>query len=195
MQLNAILLSLFAAAASAAPTGSSCPAPERKFGIMALRSASPIHFAPASASQGKLGFNFPASKIDAQCTDGKTRTDAIFTIKDGELYLYGKDQVQQIYVDRSGMGQGVLGYFNKGVENPPRNGELKGWAVDSEDNLTFSGTTLQACPGADNAWHIWLSGVSKPAGAEGCLGFTARVVTKSDAVQCTYSTFNAGTAA
>ncbi|KAK3304183.1 uncharacterized protein B0T15DRAFT_232133 [Chaetomium strumarium] len=187
MQLNAVVLSLFAAAASAAPTDSS----ERKFGIMALRSASPIHFAMAGASQGKLGFNFPDSKNDAQCTDGQKPTAATFTLKDGELYLYGSDQVQQIYVDRSGMGQGVLGYFNKDVSRPPRNGELSGWSVDENDNLTFDGTPLKACPGTDNAYYIWASGADKPAGIEGCLGFSARTVTKSDAVQCTYSTYSA----
>ncbi|KAK4233247.1 hypothetical protein C8A03DRAFT_39059 [Achaetomium macrosporum] len=184
MQLNAVLLSLFAAAASAAPAGD-----ERKFGIMALRSASPIHFAPAKATQGKLVFNLPDSKMDAQCTDGsKGEKGAIFTLKDGELYLYGKDQVQQIYVNRSGMGQGVLGYFNKDTSNPPRNSELKGWAVDATENLTFDGTGLLACPGGDDAFYIWASGVDKPAGIEGCLPFSARTVTQNDAAECTYST-------
>jgi hypothetical protein len=107
MQLSAILLSVFAAAASAAPTtGKSCPAPARKFGIMALRSASPIHFAQVSASQNKLVLNQPEDKLDAQCADGKARRDAVFYIKDSELYLYGNDDtVQQILVDRSGMGR------------------------------------------------------------------------------------------
>lgn len=107
MQLTTVLLSVFAAAASAAPaSGSSCPAPTRKFGIMALRSASPIHFAQASATQNKIVLSLPESKLDAQCTDGKARRDAIFYLQDGELYLYGnKDKVQQFFVDRSGMGK------------------------------------------------------------------------------------------
>lgn len=106
MQLTTVLLSLFAAAASAAPSGS-CPAPTRKFGIMALRSASPIHFAQASATQNKLVLHLPEAKLDAQCTDGKTRRDAILYLKDGELFLYGKDKVQQFFVDRSGMGKAL----------------------------------------------------------------------------------------
>jgi hypothetical protein len=105
MQLTTVILSLFAAAASAAPTGGSCPAPTRKFGIMALRSASPIHFAQVSASQNKLILNLPENKLDAQCTDGKARRDAVFYIQGGELYLYGKDKVQQFFTDRSGMGK------------------------------------------------------------------------------------------
>ncbi len=106
MQLTTAILSLFAAAASAAPAGASCPAPARKFGIMALRSASPIHFAEVGATQSKLVLHLPENKLDAQCTDGKARADAIFYIKDGELLLYGgKDKVQGIFVDRSGMGE------------------------------------------------------------------------------------------
>jgi hypothetical protein len=213
MQLKTVILSLFAAAASAAPTGGSCPAPVRKFGIMALRSASPIHFATTGASQNKLVLNLPDNKLDAQCADGNARRDAIFYIKDEELYLYGNnDPVQQILVDRSGMGkhsptvfsslllfklltrhfpgQGVLQYFNKGTTNPGGHLELKGWAVDANDNLTFNNNTLLACPSTtDSSWYVWVNvGIAKPAGQEGCLGFSARTVTKSDPVKCTYST-------
>jgi len=189
MQLITIILSLFTAAASAAPTGGSCPAPVRKFGIMALRSASPIHFGEVSASQNSLALNVPENKLDAQCTDGKARRDAIFYIQDGELYLYGnKDKVQQFFVDRSGMGQGVLKYFNKG-EGLGSHFELKGWAVDANDNLSFNGAGLLACPSTtDSSWYIWVdAGVTKPAGQEGCLGFSARTITDSDPVKCTYS--------
>lgn len=102
MQLTTTVVALFAAAASAAPASGSC---SRKFGIMALRSASPIHFAEASASQNKLILNQPEDKLDAKCADGKARKDAIFYIQDGELYLYGNnDKVQSFFVDRSGMG-------------------------------------------------------------------------------------------
>lgn len=107
MQLTNVILSLFAAAASAAPAGKTCPAPVRKFGIMALRSASPIHFATVSATQNKLALHLPEDKLDAECADGKARTDAILYIKDEELFLYGpKDSVpQRFFVDRSGMGK------------------------------------------------------------------------------------------
>ncbi len=209
MQLNTVILSLFAAAASAAPSGASCPAPARKFGIMALRSASPIHFAQVGASQNKLVLNLPESKRDAQCTDGKARADAIFYIQDGELFLYGgKDKVQEFFVDRSGMGedalvsmmmvlltnstgQGVMQYFNKGETGLGSRFEVKGWAVDENDNLTFNGAGLLACPSTtDSSWYIWVSvGIDKPAGQEGCLGFTARTLTIADPVKCTYSIY------
>jgi len=105
MQLTTAILSLLAAAASAAPAGGSCPAPVRKFGIMALRSASPIHFGQVGATQSKLALHLPESRLDAQCTDGKPREDAIFYIRDGELFLFGKDKTQQFFTDRSGMGE------------------------------------------------------------------------------------------
>lgn len=105
MQLTTVLLSLFAAAATAAPAGASCPAPVRKFGIMALRSASPIHFGQVSATQNKMVLNLPEAKRDAQCADGKAPETATFYLSDGELYLYGKDKTQLFFTDRSGMGR------------------------------------------------------------------------------------------
>jgi hypothetical protein len=73
---------------------------------MALRSASPIHFAQGSASQNKLVLNLPEDKFDSKCADGDSKRDATLYIKDGGLYLYGgKDKVQQFFVDRSGMGK------------------------------------------------------------------------------------------
>jgi hypothetical protein len=104
MQIS-IALSLLAAAASASAQGKSCPAPQPdvKFGVMALRSASPIHFATLSAAQTKLALHLPEQ--NAQC-DGEEELGAVLYVKDGELYLYGRpDAPQQIYVDRSGMGR------------------------------------------------------------------------------------------
>ncbi|KAK4188576.1 hypothetical protein QBC35DRAFT_432460 [Podospora australis] len=200
MQLSSVLLSILAATgASAAPTsegsGKSCAVPARKFNIMSLRSASPIHFGQAGATQNKLVLNLPEDKADAQCTNGETRRDATFYIKDGELFLYGgKDKVQQFFVDRSGMGQGVMQYFTKGEGGIPRNGETKGWAVDENDNLSFNGAGLLACPSANNTapWYVWVSaGINQPAGQQGCLGFSARTLTAATPVQCTYSNYSA----
>lgn len=88
-------------------------------------------------------------------------------------------------------GQGILQYFNRnGTNTPGGRLELKGWAVDETDNLTFNGAGLLACPStADDSWTVWVSaGVDKPHGQEGCVGFTARTVTNADPVRCTYST-------
>lgn len=104
MQLTTIL-SLFVAAASATPTGN-CPGSTRKFGIMALRSASPIHFASVGASQNGIALSLSDERADADCVDGSKPKSATFYIKDEQLYLYGKKNgvVQQFLVDRSGMG-------------------------------------------------------------------------------------------
>ncbi|KAK3990686.1 hypothetical protein QBC44DRAFT_238479 [Cladorrhinum sp. PSN332] len=197
MQLTTALLSLFAAGAvTAAPTnGSACAVPARKFGIMSLRSASPIHFGQVSAYRNNIVLSLPENELEAQCANGVARRDATFYIKDGELFLFTpKDTVQKFFTDRSGMGQGVLQYvtYAKGETwTPGRNFETKGWEIDENDNLTFKGNGLQACPwDAANPqttkWNIWLSGVSKPATQEGCLGFNARTITIDEPVKCTY---------
>ncbi|KAK4194919.1 hypothetical protein QBC40DRAFT_26311 [Triangularia verruculosa] len=192
MQLTTVVLSLFAAAASAGCVPRDT-AP-RKFGIMSLRSASPVHFGTAGASKNKLVLNLPEDQLDAECTDGVARRDAVFYIKDGELYLYGPEdgKVQSFFTDRSGMGQGVLQYYNKGEQGLGRNFEVKGWALDENDNLTFNGSGLIACPSEDGPWYVWVSaGVNKPAGQEGCLGFSARTIDTVEPVQCTYSSYSA----
>ncbi|KAH6688988.1 hypothetical protein F5X68DRAFT_189749 [Plectosphaerella plurivora] len=191
MQIPAIALSLLAAAASVAADGKACPAPEPdvKFGVMALRSASPIHFATLSAAQTKLALHLPEQ--NAQC-EGEEELGAVFYIKNGELYLYGPSNApQQIYVDRSGMGQGNVGYFDKNTASGPRNGELTGWAIVDE-NLTFAGDGLLACPSnADGTgpWYVWAPvGINEPAGNKGCLGFSARAIPLTDPSRCTYTT-------
>lgn len=114
MQITALVLSLLAATASAAPKGKSCPAPERKFGIMSLRSASPVHFGTVTAAENKLWINRDESTIDAKCDGGADGIPATFYTKDGELFLYGKDTLQQFYVDRSGMGKTCPSQRTKG---------------------------------------------------------------------------------
>ena len=69
-----------------------------------------------------------------------------------------------------------------------RNFETKGWNVDENDNLRFKDQSLQACPSTvDSTWSLWLAGVGKPAGLEGCLGFSARTLTNENPVKCSYS--------
>jgi hypothetical protein len=88
--------------AKAQATGSDAP---KAFGLVALRSASPIHFSAFSASQSGFSLKLPKDKQGAKC-DGKDEGTATFTIKDGELFLYSTGKEQQIaYTDRSGMGK------------------------------------------------------------------------------------------
>jgi hypothetical protein len=92
------------AAASAAPSKRETAA-TNPFQLMSLRSASPLHFGSLSAADGNIYVNYP--KDQGAACDGDARNLVTFTLKDGSLYLYNSDAAkqQQIYVDRSGMGE------------------------------------------------------------------------------------------
>ncbi|KAI0403979.1 hypothetical protein F4802DRAFT_569259 [Xylaria palmicola] len=204
MFANALSLALFAGAAMASPckpsttapsysTGpsptSSTPAgpsstaivPGDKFGLMALRSASPIHFAQFGAAHNSIFLNLPAQNATCHEGDQPTTADyATFTLgEDGSLYLYAEEGVprQQLFVDRSGMGQGKLGYTT-GDQSGPRNGERTAFAVDEYGDVSFNGAGFIACPNSiDGAWSVWVSaGVTNPGGNSDCLGLAARAV-------------------
>ncbi|KAI0098017.1 hypothetical protein GGR51DRAFT_539020 [Nemania sp. FL0031] len=195
MLANALSLALFAGAALASPckpsttTSASTPTstavvPGDKFGLLALRSASPIHFAEFSAALSSIFLNLPAQ--NATCDNGSTPTtadSATFTLsEDGALYLYAASATpQQLYVDRSGMGQGKLGYTT-GAQPAPRNGERTAFAIDEYGDLSFNGAGFIACPNSiDGAWSVWVdAGVANPAGNSGCLGLSARTVKIAD---------------
>lgn len=90
-------------------TGLTLGAPQpkpRAFGVMSLRSASPIHFGQVQAVQNNIFINVP--KQDAVCEiygPLKPPDQAIFYIKDQILYLYtGSGPTQKVFVDRSGFG-------------------------------------------------------------------------------------------
>ncbi|EHK40162.1 hypothetical protein TRIATDRAFT_322636 [Trichoderma atroviride IMI 206040] len=174
-------LSLLVASAIAAPQ--KAPA---TFDVMALRSASPIHFAQVSAAKGGLFLNLPHS--NATC-EGKSSGHATLYIEGEELVLYScKGEKQKVFVDRSGMGQGVVRYVT-GEQALPRYAELKGWATDKNKNLNFKGTGFVACPHSiDDSWSLWLDvGLGQPGGNKGCLGFTARELENKKPVGCRYT--------
>ncbi|KAI0424541.1 hypothetical protein F5Y09DRAFT_324088 [Xylaria sp. FL1042] len=176
---------------SASPT-STVIGPNEPFGLMALRSASPIHFAQFSAARSSIFLNLPSQ--NTTCDDGTkptTANSATFTLsEDGGLYLYSTSApYQQLFVDRSGMGQGVTGYTT-GAQPGPRNGERTKFSVDESGYLSFNGAGFIACPNSiDGAWSIWVdAGVSNPGGNSGCLGLTALAVKITDAPNsCSYT--------
>ncbi|KAM0262178.1 hypothetical protein ACHAQJ_001923 [Trichoderma viride] len=181
LQIISALSLLFSSATIAAPH----PAPAT-FGIMALRSASPIHFAEVSAARSGLFLNLPLS--NATCK-GESSGHATFYIANEELSLYScEGKTQKVFVDRSGMGQGIVGYVT-GNQFLPRNGEWKGWSIDANQNLWFKNQGFVACPNSiDGSWRLWLNvGVSKPGGNEGCLGLTARTLEIKKPVSCRYT--------
>jgi hypothetical protein len=184
------LASLFAAATAAAvPRANETNPNLYHFQLMSLRSASPIHFGQFNAADDRIFINHPSQ--GAECLKGDGNGPATFQLnkEDGTLFLYkvGNPR-QELWVDRSGMGQGLVGYTS-GAQGLPRNGEREGWEVNETGNLSFDGAELIACPSdIDGAYSVWVSaGVDQPGGNEGCLGLSARTIEVAEPDQCTYT--------
>lgn len=106
----ALAVPFFAGASTAMPqTAPGAPlSPGATFSLMALRSASEVHFAGFEAAKGSLLLKLPSQ--NASCDAGPA-DHATFFLKDGGLYLYAASATpQQLYADRSGMGMlnGIL---------------------------------------------------------------------------------------
>lgn len=116
---------------------------------------------------------------DASCTDGEFHQFATFVLNKADkgtlsLYTDGKPW-QELFVDRSGMGQGIMQYTT-GAEPAPRNAERTGWAIDENRVLSFAGSDkFLACPGGPNNSFRVLPyvGISSPAGYSNCTEITA----------------------
>lgn len=182
-----------AALVSASPLGTAPTDTKIKagdvFSIMALRSASDIHFASLQAANS--GFLLNTSKQNASCSENVNY--ASFRLTDaGELFLNTENPPQQAFLDRSGMGQGVFRYTN-GVQGPTRNGEVIGFTLDENSNLVFKDRTgkengFQACPGAlPSGYSVWLDTNQNPGGNQNCLLFSARAVKQDKPVTCSYT--------
>ncbi|KAJ4179097.1 Hypothetical protein NCS54_00046400 [Fusarium falciforme] len=182
MQIKSLLLAPLVA--SGLVTATPSPSKPYRFEALALRSATDIHFAVVQAAHSSIFLKLPQQK--ATC-EKKTDNSATFSIVNGELFLYGKTR-QQIYVDRSGMGQGKIGYTT-GTQSAPRNAERKGWAIDKDGDLSFKGKNLVACPHSiDGAWSVWVStGIKTPGGNKGCLEFLPRTAEIKKPISCKYT--------
>ncbi|KAI0894213.1 cell wall protein PhiA [Annulohypoxylon nitens] len=183
----AVAASLLLGVSTALPQATEGPlSPDAKFSLMALRSASEVHFASFEAAKSSIFLHLPSQ--NASCDAGPAEY-ATFYLQDGGLYLYAASATpQQLFADRSGMGQGKLGYTT-GAQPAPRNGERTGFQLDENNDLTLDGAGFLACPNSiDGAWSIWVSaGVEKPAGNEGCLGISARAVNAPNPNGCLYT--------
>ncbi|PYH42971.1 cell wall protein PhiA [Aspergillus saccharolyticus JOP 1030-1] len=184
MQLKTIVL-----AASAAATAAALPATDSSssetFGVISIHSGSAVQYQPFTAAKSSLFAGLPSQ--NASCARPAEQS-ATFYIQDGALYLYDESATpQEFYVDRSGMGQGKIGYTT-GAQPAPQNAERQGWAIDSNNHLQFAGNDLTACPNSiDGAWSIWAAGVTNPAGNSDCVGIAARVEKTSDPNGCKYT--------
>ncbi|KAJ5274117.1 hypothetical protein N7478_009242 [Penicillium angulare] len=181
MQIGNILF-----AASVAATASALPSTQSEtFNVVSIHSGSDVQYDGFNAAKSSILAGLKSQ--GASCARPKDQ-DATFYIKDGALYLYAASATpQEIYVDRSGMGQGKIGYTT-GAQPAPKNSERKGWAIKN-DHLQFAGNDLIACPNSiDGAWSIWASaGVANPGGNKDCVGIAARIEKTSKPNSCLYT--------
>ncbi|KAI1637944.1 cell wall protein PhiA [Biscogniauxia mediterranea] len=158
------------------------------FTIQATFSGPEMQFPYFYANNGEFTLNNLHSS--ATCTNpARSSSAATFTIDaEGNMYLYAtQPPVQQTWVDRSGMGQGNIGYTSAGLQGP-KNGERTGWAIDDSNNLTFNGVGFIGCPKDDGSWRIWVNaGVDQPAGNQGCVPVGAIATAAAEPNDCHYS--------
>ncbi|KAE8137843.1 hypothetical protein BDV38DRAFT_246276 [Aspergillus pseudotamarii] len=166
-----------ALAASIAATAAAAPAADapKYFGVIAIKSGSAVQNSAFSAAQGSL--------IAGLQNKGSSCPETSFYINDGVLNIYDNTaRPQEVYVDRSGMGQGKIGY-TVGAQPTPKNAERKGWSIQ-DGHLLFDGSSPIACPGADG-YSIWASsGVANPGGNKDCVGIAAHVVETKEPQPC-----------
>lgn len=184
------------ALASASPIAqSSAPADAEikagdSFRIMTIRSGSDFQYASVQASTRGLRINQKSQ--GAFCSKADTNYASFFLTEAGELYLNTiGNPPQQLFVDRSGMGQGIIQYTT-GVQGLPKNGERGPFAIQ-DGNLVFAPTNsgptgFQACPiQGGEGYSIWLAGSTNPGGNEGCVGFVAKALKEDEPIKCDYT--------
>jgi hypothetical protein len=175
------------------------------FKLVALpKVANEIECAPFQAKNNNLLIN--AEFQGANCTSRTSRKYASFVLNgQGLLFLNTGDtpdnfQTQQIFVDRSGMGQGQIQYTTGLDTTIGKNQELGPFKLTDSSDLVFDNgngvvTAFQACPPSDGdkltGWEVWLAGNPKPAGSEGCVELNARAVKDDQPEACEYSVYKA----
>jgi hypothetical protein len=158
------------------------------FSIMTLRSGSDIHYGTVQAVNSGLRVNSPSQ--NASCSEDVNY--ASFVINNGTLSLYTENPSQQFFVDRSGMGQGIIQYTT-GAQQASKNGETRTFAITEDGDLVFRDQTgqdigFQACPGAlGGGYSVWLDSATNPGGHENCLDFSARALKEENPVSCSYT--------
>ncbi|RHZ62638.1 hypothetical protein CDV55_107080 [Aspergillus turcosus] len=183
MQLKNFIL---AASAAATASAAACPAPSSKyFSVVAIHSGSDVQYKPFNAAVGSILAGLKSQ--NATC-DSPDQQYATFYLQDGSLNLYSTSTTQEIYVDASGMGEGVIQYTTGG-QGIPAGVSLNGWAINDENLLQWNNKSLIACPNSiDGAWSIWAdAGVANPGGNTDCVSIAARVEEVFNPNSCVYT--------
>lgn len=187
--MRSVLALFFATAATALPAPQAQAALKR-FGGLAIRSASPVHLSPIAAN----GLNFWIGKDTAEscpdvdgvtCPTGTPQT--IFSYTDGSGTLALSTSVpggQAVYVTEGNDGQlaGELRFTQAHSTETAGPALYNGFAV-VDGNLQFEGKDWFACPVDDfnTGYGIWA--VSRVAGSNagaGCLGIQIRQAEAGD---------------
>lgn len=183
---TAFIAASLAAVSFAAPACQAQPVdnPYQKFTLVAINSGTDVQYADVSAGLGKLWLK--RTPQGAVCDKPSER--AFLDIVDGAGFLYSRPvpQGQQLWVDRSGMGQGNLG-FTTGGQAIPRNGERTGFGI-SGGHFQFDGKDFIACPSVNGTYGLYVDvGIENPAGNKDCLPVALRVTNETDPIACYYT--------
>ncbi|KAF2164463.1 hypothetical protein M409DRAFT_25340 [Zasmidium cellare ATCC 36951] len=142
------------------------------------------------AQAGRLYIGGPQTP---HCENAARQDFATFVrYSDKTLYLfkYGPPP-QQVWVDASGMGQGITGYANvDGNSTAPRNASWGAWEVDEgTGEVSFEGVGAKACPtGEEGRWSLWFSESEMPGWQSGCVDVGLRAYAAPARVACEYTT-------
>ncbi|KAL6703459.1 hypothetical protein ACN47E_009633 [Coniothyrium glycines] len=157
------------------------------FTVLTIRSGSDLQYGQLQAANSRLLVRNPQQ--NASCSEDVNY--ASFFLQDGNLFLNTANPPQQVFVNRSGMAQGIVG-FTTGVQPLTDGAEQTTFAIDENSNLVFRSPNgmeygFQACPSSQGGYSVWLTGVTNPAGSSGCLGFVSRAIKADNPVSCSYT--------
>ncbi|GAO14150.1 uncharacterized protein UV8b_06554 [Ustilaginoidea virens] len=156
------------------------------FIITSMGSPTPVHYGRLTAAN--MGFTINGSNQGAQCD--KENDSATFQLQGSQLFLYSaNNEVQQVFVDRSGMGGGAIGYFDNTKSAPGSHFELDGWSINHKDQLVFGNSKLAACPPYEEGgvWTVRVISTENQAESKSCIHFDARVTPQDNPSSCIYS--------
>ncbi|OHF01673.1 cell wall protein PhiA [Colletotrichum orchidophilum] len=193
----AVAASLVAAVSGAAlpqpvtscPGGGTTPGlpADAKFQLLALGLPGDV-FPIFQAALGSIFLELPNQNATCDNTDDDNFATFYLNQTDGGLYLYGPAAApQQMFTDRSGMGQGKLGYISGDV-HAPRNAEVTGWQVDQYGVLTLKGASFLACPHSiEDSWSVSVATGVDPVGKSGCVGIVVGTLQIDELDSCSYT--------
>ncbi|KAF4779782.1 cell wall protein PhiA [Colletotrichum scovillei] len=146
---------------------------DAKFQLMALRSASEVHFSTFQAAKSSIFLQLPNQ--NATCDSTEDDDSATFYLNQDDGGSTSTPPPPPLSSSRRPLRHG--------------SGQRTGWKVDQYGDLTLDGASFLACPNSiEDSWSVWISsGVANPAGNTDCLGIAVRAVQITDPNSCSYT--------